>query len=85
MKKNKLNSSNGLQEKSVESTDATPEPEDGSLDVFTDPRQKRERRIRRQLDLLPDIGCRRRQRRRNRAYTNDEDWWTKRRYNDREY
>jgi hypothetical protein len=84
MKKNKISNKNGQEGTTYESHNAAPTREGVSSDVFTDPRQQRERRIRRQLDLVPDIGCRRRQRRRNRAYTNDEDWWTKRSYNDGE-
>jgi hypothetical protein len=50
------------------------------LEFFEDPRNQRERRVRRQLDLVPNTGCRRSQRRRNRAYLNEKDWWIKRRY-----
>jgi hypothetical protein len=50
------------------------------LELFEDPRNQRERRVRRQLDLVPNTGCRRSQRRRNRAYLNEKDWWIKRRY-----
>jgi hypothetical protein len=50
------------------------------LELFEDPRNQRERRVRRQLDLVPNTGCRRSQRRRNRAYLNENDWWIKRRY-----
>lgn len=83
MKKGKRTNQKAQGKRTVESSDA-PERKSASSDVFADPRQQKERRIRRQLELVPDIGCRRRQRRRNRAYTNDEDWWTKRSYSDDE-
>lgn len=50
------------------------------LELFEDPRNQRERRVRRQLDLVPNTGCRRSRRRRNRVYLNEKDWWIKRRY-----
>lgn len=50
------------------------------LEFFEDPRNQRERRVRRQLDLVPNTGCRRSQRRRNRVYLNEKDWWIKRHY-----
>lgn len=53
------------------------------VEMFADPRQKHERRLRQLPDLIPDVGCRRRLRRRNRVYLNDENWWTKRSYFDR--
>ena len=50
------------------------------LEFFEEPRNQRERRVRRQLDLVPNTSCRRSQRRRNRVDPNEKDRWIKRHY-----
>ena len=80
MNRARLNKVEGRGEASPEISRAIQERDAFLLDLFKDPRYQRERRVRRQLDLVPNAGCRRRQRRRNRVYTNDKAWWIKRRY-----
>ena len=65
MNRARLNKVEGGGEASPEISRAIQERDAFLLDLFKDPRYQRERRVRRQLDLVP----------------NDKAWWIKRRYN----
>ncbi len=53
---------------------------DEELKKWVDPRDKKDRRQRSNLSLVPNTGCRRKDERRNHRFLQQKEWWLQRGY-----
>ncbi len=53
---------------------------DEELEKWVDPRDKKDRRKLSNLSLVPNTGCRRKDKRRNHRFLEQKEWWLQRGY-----